>query len=111
MREPAGALEQSHLKASSKPTPEEKDNRKIEKFIQQFQEQYAAGLIQRNSPSFKAERHEHGEGDASGWSSPPADLCILALRKPRALAARTKHVAMEGDSANQRFSLQGHKGN
>lgn len=38
-------LEQSHLKASSKPTPEEKDNRKIEMFIQQFQEQYAAGLI------------------------------------------------------------------
>jgi len=33
------------------------------------------------------------------------------LEEARALAARTKHVAMEGDAANQWFSLQGHKGN
>lgn len=38
-------VEQSHLKASSKPTPEEKENRKIEMFIHQCQEQYGAGLI------------------------------------------------------------------
>lgn len=45
LRQPCrSTAEQFHLKASSKPTSEEKDSRKIEVFIHQFQEQYAAGL-------------------------------------------------------------------
>lgn len=38
-------VQQSHLKARSKFTPEEKDNKKIEVFVHQCQEPYTAGLI------------------------------------------------------------------
>lgn len=82
LREPAEALLSSLISRQvTSLLLGEEDNRKIEMFTHQFQEQCTAGLIWRNSPNFKAKMHQHSEGDTSDWFISSGVLCILTLRK------------------------------